>query len=281
MPYYSARIPRRTTIKKRNLPKSIRTSSRKISRKPPATSVQNFSHSHTIFNLIPDHLLQELNNRIPFREPSFDIYYINLNHRTDRKNKLESQLAEQGLLNYAHRYPAKTPADINIPIKGNRKLKGPEIACYMSHMNTYETFLNNSIKDYALILEDDTMFTDSNWVTKIEQYLQELKECNVNFDVLYLLRYNFGHSRFWLGPSMTRSGKIYKPQEIGGGTSMLLITKPGARKLINYKNYIEFPIDVLFQEESQKGNLICLSIKDFLSETDFLHDSDITMRNPH
>ena len=71
-----------------------------------------------------------------------NIFYINLEHRVDRKEHVESQLDSIGL-------------------KGTRfnaiKMQNGAIGCSMSHLKILQDAVNNKL-DHILILEDDITF---------------------------------------------------------------------------------------------------------------------------
>ena len=73
-----------------------------------------------------------------------NIFYINLEHRTDRKEHVESQLESIGL-------------------KGTRfnaiKMENGAIGCSMSHLKLLQLALKSGL-DHILIVEDDILFLD-------------------------------------------------------------------------------------------------------------------------
>lgn len=73
-----------------------------------------------------------------------NIFYINLEHRTDRKEHIEKELSNLGL-------------------NGSRfnaiKMKNGAIGCSMSHLKILEDSYKNNL-DHVLILEDDICFLD-------------------------------------------------------------------------------------------------------------------------
>ena len=69
-------------------------------------------------------------------------FYINLEHRTDRKQHVETQLITIGI-------PAKRFNAI--------KMENGAIGCSMSHLKILTEALNNNL-DHVLIIEDDITF---------------------------------------------------------------------------------------------------------------------------
>jgi glycosyl transferase family 25 len=95
-------------------------------------------------------------------------FYINLEHRIDRKEHVETQLA-------------------NIGVKANRfnaiKMANGAIGCSMSHLKILEDAKKNNL-DHVLIVEDDITFLDSKlFKNQINKFL-EIHENN--WDVVLL-----------------------------------------------------------------------------------------------
>ena len=103
-----------------------------------------------------------------------NIFYINLDKRTDRKIHVENQLK---LLNWtAHRFPA---------ILNSFGLLG----CGLSHLALLKYAKNNNL-DHILILEDDILFLNpSLFLDNLNQFLKT----HTNFDVLLLAGNNIGN----------------------------------------------------------------------------------------
>ena len=94
-----------------------------------------------------------------------NIFYINLDHRTDRKNHVEMQLSLLGLT-------------------GNRfsaiKMENGAVGCSMSHLKLLQMALKTGL-DHILILEDDIEFLDPTLFKKqLDTFLKDLtKEWDV------------------------------------------------------------------------------------------------------
>lgn len=100
------------------------------------------------------------------------VYYINLEHRRDRREQMETELARFGFSqSQIHRIDA-------IP-KPGRGILG----CGMSHAKAVETFLASG-HEYGLIFEDDfTLTLDANWSRFL---LKTLFEEGTPFDLVML-----------------------------------------------------------------------------------------------
>jgi len=139
--------------------------------------INNYDFSNNIiFNNINK---IEINNLLSIRIDK--IYIINLDYRTDRKNKLESLLKKYNINNYEF-IKAVDKKDINIineynHLINNKKTKIKTIghyACLLSHIKVIKMINSNTI-----ILEDDVFF-DENFIEKI----QKLKF--THYDMIYL-----------------------------------------------------------------------------------------------
>ena len=92
-------------------------------------------------------------------------FFINLNHRTDRKQHVEKQLRSVG---------------ISSPVRFSAiRLPNGAIGCGMSHLRCLEHARNNAW-DHVLIVEDDIQFLDpSLFVNQMNAFLQNQKEWDV------------------------------------------------------------------------------------------------------
>lgn len=100
------------------------------------------------------------------------IYFINLDHREDRKKEFTDWVSESKFNGVVERIPAI-----------HNKNKG-HIGCTMSHIKALETFLNSQYET-CIIYEDDYQPCD------IENYWNNITKItdDINFDVI-LLSYN-------------------------------------------------------------------------------------------
>lgn len=91
-----------------------------------------------------------------------NIFYINLDHRTDRKDHVESQLTKIGLQSF-QRFSAI-------------KMENGAIGCSMSHLKLLQQALKSGL-DHILIVEDDIEFLDPDlFKTQIDRFLKEQKK---------------------------------------------------------------------------------------------------------
>lgn len=96
------------------------------------------------------------------------IIYINLNKRTDRREEIESELNQYGLMDKSERYEA-----IYTPHSGI-------VGCGYSHLNVLKIAKERNLKN-ILILEDDFMFVVSK--EEMEESLTAFFETTPTYDV--------------------------------------------------------------------------------------------------
>lgn len=97
------------------------------------------------------------------------IFYINLDHRIDRRTEIETELGQYGLL--GERYSA-----ISTPGRGI-------VGCGYSHLHVLKLAKERGYRN-VLILEDDFQFLVSKEV--LEQSLQHFFDTEMTYDVLFL-----------------------------------------------------------------------------------------------
>ncbi len=100
------------------------------------------------------------------------VYYINLDHRIDRRQEIEAELDRMGIRNR-----------IRVPGVVSESGSGAE-GCTRAHINALSEFLEQEEFDVCTIMEDDLQFVSSK--TDIEFMLQEIKRVQDNWDVLLL-----------------------------------------------------------------------------------------------
>lgn len=138
------------------------------------------------------------------------VYYINLDHRTDRKEQIEKELDKLGV-----------PQEKCVRISGIYNKEFGILGCGLSHKKALETFLASPHQN-CLVFEDDFQFTlDMNYVKYI---LKSIFQEKVPFDLVML------------------AGNLFKTEKTewpflkrvldGQTASGFLITKSFAAKLV-------------------------------------------------
>ncbi len=99
-------------------------------------------------------------------------YYINLEHRTDRKEQIESEFAKLGI-----------PKEKIVRIDAHYTKGFGILGCGLSHLKAVETFIQSEYKN-CIIFEDDFMFTlDVNY---IKYLVKSIFKKNIKYDVVML-----------------------------------------------------------------------------------------------
>jgi glycosyl transferase family 25 len=106
----------------------------------------------------------EQNKKITSLSDIKNVFYINLEHRCDRKVHVESQLESIGL--QGQRFNAI-------------KMPNGAIGCSMSHLKLLQNALQNGL-DHILIVEDDIKFLDPElFKTQINTFLSNRKDWDI------------------------------------------------------------------------------------------------------
>lgn len=138
------------------------------------------------------------------------IYYINLDHRTDRKEQFLTEMEKLGVpASKIQRIPAIYNKEFGI------------LGCGLSHKKALETFLASGLNN-CMIFEDDFCVTlDTNYIS---YHLRSLFEDKVPFDLVMLAGNIFRHSP-------TKHHYLQKVFD-GQTASGFLITRAFAPKLV-------------------------------------------------
>lgn len=149
----------------------------------------------------------DMNNHIDI------IYYINLDHRIDRKEQL---LGELDKVNFPKDKIIRIPAVYN---------KHGDVGCSYSHVKALETFLNSNYNN-CLILEDDFEFVETK--NNIDYLFKELVNNQINYDVLLL-------STFTVEKAHTKYNFIDKLLNAQTTAGYITTRKYAPKLLDNYK----------------------------------------------
>lgn len=175
-------------------------------------------------------------------KPSLRIYYINLDHRTDRRDYMEAQFRTIGLS--AERISASTPADIAAadlaPVTfedARRGLAPTEIATSISHQRAWRRMLGDG-ETQALVLEDDCELSPL-----LPAFLAELDRQGAFPGVVRLetrLRYHTLERRV----ARTVLGiELHHPFTWEWGTAAYVISADEARRVLASEYRFGLPID--------------------------------------
>lgn len=148
------------------------------------------------------------------------IVYINMDSATERRAHMESQFAKYGITNY------KRFAGLKANKSKNRKLRGSEYGCMMSHLHVIADFYKSG-EDKIIIAEDDI---DISAIENWDFTWKELMDIIPEYDILQLVRNRVeeDHARL----------KVWDWED--KGTGAYLITREYAKKVLDI--YAKDPI---------------------------------------
>ena len=130
------------------------------------------------------HKYQDHDPRFSFDKS--DIYFINLDRDTGRRDSIYNQFREQGLV--GKRFSAINGREIDLDdpkyqshlkhmkwwYEKDRKRIG-HFACFLSHLKIYEEFLQSD-KDYCIIFEDDVEFLTKTFKQDVMRHMRHVPE---------------------------------------------------------------------------------------------------------
>lgn len=166
------------------------------------------------------------------------IHLINLDRRPDRLDGFMQRFSTSSgdrLSSKVQRFSALDGSELEITPEILHMFRGSELplrpsqtACALSHISLWFE-LSNSEHDAYLIFEDDAFFSD-DFNSRLGALLGELED-RKSPDVVFLGLSYFDDSRS--PQSSYQTSRDVKPNLIMGGTFAYLITKSGARKLLD------------------------------------------------
>ena len=192
------------------------------------------------------------------------IYYINLDHSTERKKNIEDMCREHEIISNRIEGVNGKILDLNNPLYeralrnikwwfliDNRKNIG-HFGCYLSHMKTYETFLKTN-REYCLIFEDDAEFITPYLKTEIVHNMNNLPK---DWDIL-LLGYEIdeGYDEVKEGNKDTKLKNGLLNINYFTGLHAYIINRKCAKKLIENLKELEWIIDWNISYLSDRGLL--------------------------
>ena len=135
----------------------------------------------------------------------------------------------------------------NAILQTNEKRRKREIGCYLSHLNLLKQIQNNSEDGYTIIFEDDIHIKTDNFLKDVKQIIENVKG---NFDLIYLGNINNNNGKQFID-------NIYYVDVNGSilGTHGYLINNNSINKLIPLINFIEMPIDIVYEKLSKENKI--------------------------
>jgi GR25 family glycosyltransferase involved in LPS biosynthesis len=205
------------------------------------------------------------------------IYYINLEHRTDRKENMDKQLKKINFSGPIERVSAAYGKNLDLElipsnlftkeaidattnkdlINNTSTMTKGAMGCSLSQKWMYEKILCGN-DDYVLILEDDITIPD-NFIEKLKQKLDKMEK----FDILYL-GYHFKNNN--------KVGEHYDYPEKIWGTFGYIINKKAAKHLIEIFP-LTYQIDSELPKIFKKLNVLALKENEKLITSPQSHES--------
>jgi glycosyl transferase family 25 len=117
-----------------------------------------------------------------------EIYVINLDRSFERMERIGERLKKINLIykrisatdGNKTKFTKKEISPKKYMLAHGKTMTPSEIGCYISHYNVMNEFINNSKKEYALILEDDMVFNE-DFINVLEKLLK-----NKSWDMIKL-----------------------------------------------------------------------------------------------
>lgn len=233
----------------------------------------NFVNLHNQYN-DPDGLFVHIDKF------NLEVQIVNLKRREDRKEQMIKMCKEQNLrFNIFEAVDGKDliknpPADIINLFKNNDfGSRCGFIGCALSHKKLWEQLLNENIKDYYIILEDDIEVNIK--FKKHLKYIQKTIKSKrfEDWDIIFLA-YSTYNENFYKIQNQKQEFDInlidFDKQQYVGGTFSYIISKSGARKLLKYieENGIKHGIDYMMIKKTD--NLNIFQLDKFITNTEWV-----------
>jgi glycosyl transferase family 25 len=213
-----------------------------------------------------EHCKDNLINNYINNYNNIDIYVISLRHK-ERLNNIEIQKNKINInISNFMIYDAVNGNNLDLNqlvesnllseifMKGN-EIRKREIGCYLSHYNIYNKIKETNKNGYSIIFEDDFILEIDNFIEEINILLNDLKNKNIDFDLLFLGNLNNNHNEHVLNNVYTINNN-----ELLIGCYSYLINNKNINKIIENTNFIDMPIDTKLNNlsKSNKINIMLL-----------------------
>lgn len=212
----------------------------------------------------------------------YDISYINLEHRSDRRQVMEHRLNQFYQAHEYQRFQARTGDDRECRITKN------ELGCFLSHQAVIE---NSSEEVYTLVLEDDVLLA-SNFRDIVDGIVSVLPQRSPDWDIIFLSQMvDIGNvaasyrllnlkKKFNDDPSRKNFSIMDAKAFYASSCASYLINPRSKSKIAGIlqsyaKNNYPVAIDLCLKNELAKGNLLCAFIFPYLTGLDNKNDSSI------
>lgn len=171
------------------------------------------------------------------------VFYINLDHATERSEHMEHCLAVQGLLGQTTRFSAKNALSDDLRA-GYRwrfstrqwRLERTEMACLESHRCVWQEIVATGA-DIALVMEDDVVFSP-----RFGSVISEVCANAPSFDVVKL---DGVTANLHLGPKIACGGAFLRSlNSLAFSSAAYLVSGEGAKRLIAETEEYCYPVDL-------------------------------------
>ena len=129
------------------------------------------------------------------------------------------------------------------------KLRSGALGCALSNITLWEKFVTNNKENILVVFEDDVYFT-KNFKKILVNYINNLPN---DFDISQLLIHESQKSYFNSSPNINAYVKKGYPQY---GTVGYILSKKGAKKLLNYCKPIYTTIDNMIFDQIRNNRII-------------------------
>jgi GR25 family glycosyltransferase involved in LPS biosynthesis len=193
---------------------------------------------------------------------NFDFYVINLDKDVDRLKELEQNLYPNKFIRVPGVYGKEMNFENNKDIFFTSRYLVPKsvLGSCLSHQKAIKTFLNTSSKDYAVILEDDAIPNNSNYINEINDAINNAPS---NWDIIKLdftPVYNNDFNKYF---SLLATSYI--------------INKKSANKLLENKIFYYFDFDMNFYNLNLYNNTKIVFKQDWSKDS---NNKNVTLYNP-
>ena len=198
-------------------------------------------------------------------------YVIHLERSTDRIKWIEQQQAKTNFkINYFNAIDGKNLDKDKLIEKGILDPHWGEMAtnnhhaCFLSHRKLIKTISNLSYNDdYSIIFEDDFNILSKNFDYDIINIISYFEKTNTDFDMIFLGNYNLDFIYY----DNKIFDNIYTPSPTLNITlEGYIINNKSAKKIYSLLNYINLPVDIMFQQLRNDNKLIAYVINPALTK---------------
>jgi GR25 family glycosyltransferase involved in LPS biosynthesis len=168
-----------------------------------------------------------------------NIVYINLDHRTDRKQEFENEMVSMGVTNYT-----RVPGTLPVMQEGIAEGRARHIACGTTHIEIVKQAKEKNL-DNILIFEDDVcLYNDGDkpGIEIIESALDDLSKID-DWDIFYLSGIIIDSSLNLVTPNLIKPRTVLT-------THAYAINKQAYDKVLRYNPQLDSAIDGWYGQQS-------------------------------